>query len=71
MPWSDPRLVTTQNNLRQMLVDNPLPAIAPDVVPNAPSADEATLLAVAALGELNAALASKDVKAVEACFFPS
>ena len=54
-----------------MLADNPLPSIAPDVAPHAPSANDATLLAAAALDKLNAALASKDVSAVEACFFLS
>lgn len=54
-----------------MLANNPLPIIAPDVVPHALSANDATVLAAAALDKLNAALASKDVKAVETCFFPS
>src|SRR5690554_4368832 len=72
MAWlSLTHVVTTQGNLRQMLADNPLPSIAPGVVPHVLSADEATVLAAAVLYELNAALASKDVKAVEACFFRS
>lgn len=53
-----------------MLADNPLPSIAPDLVPHAPSADEAAVLAAATLDQLNAALANKDVHAIEACFFP-
>ena len=54
-----------------MLADNPLPSIAPNVVPQPPSADDATLLAATALEKLNAALFSKDANTVEACFFPS
>lgn len=61
----------TKGDLRQMLADNPLPSISADVVPQAPTADEATALAVAALDRLNAALTARDVKAVEACFFAS
>lgn len=53
-----------------MLADNPLPIIAPDTLPKDPSADDATVVAAAVLDKLNAALATKDVKAVEACFFP-
>lgn len=62
--------VGPKGDLRQMMAENPIPAIAPELVPEAPSAKEATGIAVAVLDKLRDGLSAGDVAAVQDLFFP-
>lgn len=57
-------------DLRAMMDENPLPAIATGLInPELMTDDETTSQACAVLDRLNAALVAGDAKALEACFY--
>lgn len=60
-----------KGDLRKMMVQNPVPTIAPGTVDPATMGDgEPTKQARAVLETLNASLASNDAEKLESCFYP-